>query len=127
MNDDEQAMMITEIADETAMFIFREMGLDYDEPTNVLIAMTVRRLVSNAIDKTITQLGKGEGAAEDFEWRVSFDDALNWDLHGECLAYALVDEAIKRAPDNIRNNEEGSDISLIGNEIVVTLFAERRL
>lgn len=61
-----------------------------------------------------------------FVWSVAVKDAINWQLSsGECLAYALIDAALRDAPEHIRNNEEGSSVGVDGDNFTVILFAER--
>ena len=59
---EKQDQAIDELADDTAMYLFRILGLDYDSPDNRELATMVRRHISLALDGCVfivTGCGKG--------------------------------------------------------------------
>ena len=46
----EEATALDELADDTAMYLFRALGIDYDDPGNAEIALIVRTQISLILD-----------------------------------------------------------------------------
>lgn len=58
-----------------------------------------------------------------FRWSIPISEALDWQLTGEALRQALIDDALTMAPDYITDSEEPSTLEWRDDRFIVTCYA----